>query len=81
MTLAKNVSRNQYQFYVASVDKEMRERKQLAHDLKLAINNEELHLVYQPQISYTKGKVIGVEALLRWTHPSQDIFTGLFNSS
>lgn len=71
MTLAKTVSRNQYQFYVASVDSEMRIRKKLGKDLANAIAGNELHLVYQPQIDYQRNTITGVEALLRWTHPEQ----------
>lgn len=71
MTLAKTVSRNQYQFYVASVDSEMRKRKQLGRDLANAIEGNELYLVYQPQIDYQNNLITGVEALLRWTHPEQ----------
>jgi len=71
MTLAKTVSRNQYQFYIASVDSEMRERKALSKDLLKALESNALSVVYQPQIDYATNKVIGGEALLRWTHPEK----------
>ena len=69
MTLAKSRSRNRYQFYIASVDSEMRRRRELEKDLREALSKNQLHLVYQPQISYRDHSVVGVEALLRWTHP------------
>ncbi|MGY4818989.1 putative bifunctional diguanylate cyclase/phosphodiesterase [Pseudomonas chlororaphis subsp. piscium] len=69
MTLAKSRSRNRYQFYIASVDSEMRRRRELEKDLREALNREQFHLVYQPQISYRDHRVVGVEALLRWQHP------------
>lgn len=69
MTLAKSRSRNRYQFYIASVDSEMRRRRELEKSLREALANNELHLVYQPQIDYSDHRVIGVEALLRWQHP------------
>jgi diguanylate cyclase (GGDEF)-like protein len=69
MTLAKTRSRNRYQFYIASVDSEMRRRRELEKDLRDAIHRNQLHLVYQPQISYRENRVVGVEALLRWQHP------------
>jgi len=69
MTLAKSRSRNRYQFYIASVDSEMRRRRELEKDLREALAKNQLHLVYQPQISYRDHSVVGVEALLRWTHP------------
>jgi len=69
MTLAKTRSRNRYQFYIASVDSEMRRRRELEKDLREALVRNQFHLVYQPQISYRDQRVVGVEALIRWTHP------------
>ncbi|WP_455926512.1 putative bifunctional diguanylate cyclase/phosphodiesterase [Pseudomonas putida] len=69
MTLAKLRSRNRYQFYIASVDSEMRRRRELEKDLREAIPRGQLYLVYQPQVSYRDQRVVGVEALLRWQHP------------
>jgi diguanylate cyclase (GGDEF)-like protein len=69
MTLAKSRSRNRYQFYIASVDSEMRRRRELEKDLREALNRGEMHLVYQPQVDYHDHRVVGVEALLRWQHP------------
>lgn len=71
MTLAKSRSRNRYQFYIASVDSEMRRRRELEKDLREALAHNELHLVYQPQVDYRDHRVVGVEALLRWQHPTQ----------
>ncbi|MDN6858732.1 EAL domain-containing protein [Pseudomonas sp. CAN2814] len=71
MTLAKSRSRNRYQFYIASVDSEMRRRRELEKDLREALARSELHLVYQPQVDYRDHRVVGVEALLRWQHPTQ----------
>ena len=69
MTLAKSRSRNRYQFYIASVDSEMRRRRELEKDLREALTRDQLFLVYQPQISYQDHRVVGVEALIRWQHP------------
>ncbi|MFK7700029.1 putative bifunctional diguanylate cyclase/phosphodiesterase [Pseudomonas caspiana] len=69
MTLAKSRSRNRYQFYIASVDSEMRRRRELEKDLREALPRNQLFLVYQPQISYRENRVVGVEALIRWQHP------------
>ena len=86
MTLAKTRSRNRYQFYVASIDSEMRERRELQKDLGEAVQRGEFHLVYQPQIDYRLKRITGVEALLRWSHPSgkfigPDIFIPLAEQS
>jgi EAL domain-containing protein (putative c-di-GMP-specific phosphodiesterase class I) len=49
--------------------KETAERLTMEHALRHALTNNELSLHYQPQISLSTGAVIGMEALLRWTHP------------
>jgi EAL domain-containing protein (putative c-di-GMP-specific phosphodiesterase class I) len=71
MALAKQNGHNHFQFYVASIDQEIRERKQLEKDLSNALANHELHLVYQPQINLETKRIIGAEALLRWEHPER----------
>ncbi|MBN2978970.1 GGDEF-domain containing protein [Pseudomonas fluorescens] len=73
MTLAKSRSRNRYQFYIASVDSEMRRRRELEKDLREALSRDQFHLVYQPQISYRDQHVVGVEALIRWQHPEHGL--------
>jgi diguanylate cyclase (GGDEF)-like protein len=73
MTLAKTRSRNRYQFYIASVDTEMRRRRELEKDLRDALVRDQFHLVYQPQISYRDHRVVGVEALIRWQHPEHGL--------
>ena len=73
MTLAKSRSRNRYQFYIASVDSEMRRRRELEKDLRDALTQGQLHLVYQPQVDYRDHRIVGVEALLRWQHPQHGL--------
>ncbi|KTC14591.1 diguanylate cyclase [Pseudomonas marginalis ICMP 9505] len=73
MTLAKSRSRNRYQFYIASVDSEMRRRRELEKDLRDALGRDQFYLVYQPQISYRDHRVVGVEALIRWQHPEHGL--------
>ncbi|WP_323752696.1 putative bifunctional diguanylate cyclase/phosphodiesterase [Marinobacter sp.] len=69
MALAKQIGDKRFQFFVASIDQEIRDRKQMEKDLTRAIENQEFHLVYQPQINLETKRVIGAEALLRWEHP------------
>jgi len=69
MTLAKSYARSGYQFYIASVDSKIRKRRQLEKDLHEAMDKNQLHLVFQPQVAYPYRRVVGVEALLRWRHP------------
>lgn len=58
-------------FYDAPLDEAIRERRELANDLRHAIENDGLALHYQVQTSVVTGEVTGYEALLRWTHPKR----------
>ncbi|MFP3977917.1 putative bifunctional diguanylate cyclase/phosphodiesterase [Marinobacter sp. KMM 10035] len=69
MMLAKQKGRDHFQFYVASIDQEIRDRKQLEKDLSEALSLNQLHLVYQPQVNLETKRIIGAEALIRWDHP------------
>ncbi|MFW5825821.1 MAG: putative bifunctional diguanylate cyclase/phosphodiesterase, partial [Marinobacter sp.] len=71
MTLAKAEASNHSRFYIASIDQEIRARKLLEKDLSRALQKREFHLVYQPQISLQSDRIIGAEALLRWSHPER----------
>lgn len=86
MQLAKKGARNRYQFFIATIDMEMRKRRRLKKELKDAIANNQLYLVYQPQMNYSSKHIIGVEALLRWQHPElgsvpPDVFIPLAEQS
>src|SRR4051812_36004077 len=48
---------------------EAREGKALERDLRSALANDELHLLYQPLLDLASDRVVGCEALLRWDHP------------
>jgi predicted signal transduction protein with EAL and GGDEF domain len=56
-------------FYDAALDEVIRERRELANDLRAAIEAGDLHVHYQVQTSLTTGAATGYEALVRWTHP------------
>lgn len=75
MIMAKSRSSNRYQFYVATIDTEIRQRKRLEVDLHQALANHQLSLAFQPQFSYQKGQLIGAEALLRWNHPEKGLIS------
>jgi len=68
---AKTEGRNTYRFFEARMGAEVRERRMLEHDLRLAIARDELLLVYQPQQEIHSRTVTGFEALLRWKHPAR----------
>ena len=69
MYAAKRGGRNQYQVFTEDMLEETANRLTLEHALRHALKNGELSLSYQPQISLVTGEVVGMEALLRWTHP------------
>jgi diguanylate cyclase len=68
---AKNEGRNRACIYDAAMDADLSSRKLLEADLREAIDNDRLRLVYQPVVNKSGEKVIGVEALCRWTHPTR----------
>src|ERR1039458_7802693 len=69
MYCAKESGYNSFHFFTADMNAEAMERLTLEHSLRLALGREELFLVYQPQIDIATGRIIGLEALLRWQHP------------
>ncbi|PNU02013.1 hypothetical protein A8V01_11265 [Novosphingobium guangzhouense] len=56
-------------FFEPGMDESARQRRQLAADLRHAVERGELRLLYQPQRSLRTGTLAGYEALLRWQHP------------
>jgi diguanylate cyclase len=68
---AKTEGRNTYRFFEAKMGVEVRDRRLLEHDLRLAISRGELRLAYQPQQEARSGDVTGFETLLRWNHPTR----------
>ena len=67
---AKNEGRSRFKFHAAHMDREVQSRMILGQELHGAIDRNELYLVYQPQIALPDLRLVGVEALLRWNHPS-----------
>ena len=63
---AKHSSRGSFCYFSREMEKETRVRVGMLQDLRRAFEREQLHLVYQPQVALDTGRVLGVEALLRW---------------
>lgn len=66
---AKENGRNTWRFFTSDLNRRAMERLTMDHALRHALQNDELFLEYQPQIEVSSGRVIGVEALLRWRNP------------
>lgn len=73
MFKAKDEGRDNFQFYKREMTELIFERMILESNLRQAITNDEFVLYYQPQYEATTKKIIGMEALVRWSHPAMGI--------
>ena len=84
---AKAAGRNRVAFHSEEMDEAVRERVWLSEDLRAALAaGDQLTVVYQPQVEIVTGEVVGVEALVRWQHPTRgplapDVFIGAAEAS
>jgi diguanylate cyclase (GGDEF)-like protein len=70
---AKALGRDVYCFFEASMNANVHEQLQLMHDLRAALGRHELILQYQPKFTAPNGPIVGVEALVRWLHPTRGL--------
>jgi diguanylate cyclase (GGDEF)-like protein/PAS domain S-box-containing protein len=70
---AKHAGRGQYRFHSDEIDHEVRAHMALAEDLRGALARQELEMRYQPQVELSSGKIVGMEALLRWNHSTRGL--------
>jgi EAL domain-containing protein (putative c-di-GMP-specific phosphodiesterase class I) len=71
MYAAKTEERNAFRFYTPMMHADNRRRLQLATELRQALSRDEFHLVFQPSIELRTGRIVAVEALVRWQHPER----------
>jgi diguanylate cyclase (GGDEF)-like protein/PAS domain S-box-containing protein len=70
---AKENGRNNFQFFGIEMTQRVVERQSMASNLARALDREEFLLHYQPKVSLESGKITGVEALIRWQRPDQEL--------
>ncbi len=75
MYSAKKAGKHQYAYYTPKMTEVAAERILLERDLRSAIATGQFELYYQPQISMQSGKMTGVEALVRWSHPEKGLIS------
>ena len=70
---AKSEGRGTYRFFTETMDVEVRTEFMLGTELRDAIASNQFYLAYQPQVEIHTGRITGVEALVRWLHPTRGI--------
>ncbi|MEA2692794.1 MAG: hypothetical protein QOJ16_2181, partial [Acidobacteriota bacterium] len=73
MYRAKDLGRNGFQLSNPAMNAKSVARLTLERGLRLALERDEFTLVYQPQAGVVSGRIVGVEALLRWNHPERGL--------
>jgi len=68
MHRVKAEGRDGFQFYAAAMTRQAAERVELENELRLALEKSQLEMHYQPQVVLADGRIVGVEALMRWNH-------------
>ena len=69
MYVAKSQGRGNFQFYSPAMNAATHERLMMENRIWLALGQQQFELHLQPQVALDNGRVVGAEALLRWTHP------------
>ncbi|WDE01133.1 GGDEF domain-containing response regulator [Thalassomonas actiniarum] len=71
MYRAKESGRNNYKFFSVEMNMQVDQQFAIERDLRLALEQEQLELYYQPKFNLISKEVVGAEALVRWNHPSK----------
>lgn len=75
MYRAKEQKGNSFQFYAPEMHAKINDRLTLESNMRHALQRQEFFLLYQPQVDLKTGKVFGMEALIRWNHPTMGMIS------
>jgi diguanylate cyclase (GGDEF)-like protein/PAS domain S-box-containing protein len=72
---AKEDGRNNFKFFKPEMNRKVVERQSVESSLRRALERDEFLLYYQPKVNLDSGEITGVEALIRWQHPSRGLMS------
>lgn len=75
MVHAKLNGGNQFQFYLPEMNRRSVERLMMENSIRRALDKEEFDVYYQPQVDLSTGRIMGMEALIRWKHPEKGMIS------
>ncbi len=73
MYAAKQSGKNRYQFFDAAQNTQARQRNEMLGRIRQALLHNEFELFFQPKVNMRQGRVVGVETLIRWRHPTDGL--------
>lgn len=74
---AKALGRNNYQYYDSQMDQNASRRFLISNSLRKGLENNEFRLYYQPKVDVSSGRIVAMEALVRWEHPELGLLSPL----
>ncbi|MBV8501886.1 MAG: bifunctional diguanylate cyclase/phosphodiesterase [Paucibacter sp.] len=72
---AKGRGRNRMERFNEELHARVDRRVRTESDLRVALREQQIHVVYQPQVNLVTGRVVGMEALARWQHPERGVIS------
>lgn len=72
---AKEANGNTYRLFSREMERKLSQRLEMETSLRLGLHREEFSLLYQPQFDMRNQQLVGIEALVRWNHPTQGLLT------